>query len=273
MTCNCNKRNPMVATKSKPKPKPKPKSNPKPNIKIVNGQTVNYKKYPFFARLWITSSDGSTGLCGGALIKKGTESIVITAAHCFDDPPAKTQVGFYQPTRCKKKYIYDVTNIQIHPDYDPTAFPPINDIALLTIAGTPPPEVPVLSIPDKILGKKFIIPGTKTKTIGYGTTETGEVACLLQCGCTPIVSRTNPENLWGPEVKSQESFIFAGKVFSEPIVDAGTGDSGGPLLYVYNGVTYLVGLVSFGEFQKLGYPSGYTNVNYLREWITVNAGV
>ena len=97
---------------------------------------------------------------------------------------------------------------------------------------------------------------------------------MLQCGCTPIVSRTNPENLWDAKTKSQKSTIFAGKVFSEPIVDAGTGDSGGPLLYVYNGVTYLVGLVSFGdEFQRIGYPSGYTNINYLREWITINAGV
>jgi secreted trypsin-like serine protease len=205
----------------------------------------------------------------GALIKKGTESIVITAAHCFDEPIAKVQVGFYQPTRCKKKYIYDVTNIQIYPDYDPITN--INVLALLTIAGTPPSEVLVLSIPDKILGKKFIICGTKT--IDYGTTENGEFACLLQCGSTPIVSRTNPEILWESEIKSKKSTIFAGKVFSEPIVDFGTGDSGGPLLYVYNGVTYLVGLVSFGEFQKLGYPSGYTNINYLRDWITVNAGV
>ena len=261
MPCNCNKKKKQSEVKTKKDA----------NIKIVNGQTVDYKKYPFFARLWITSPDGSTGLCGGALIKKGTESIVITAAHCFDETPAKTQVGFYQPTRCKKKYIYDVTKIVIHPDYNTETLD--NDIALLYIAGTPPSEVPVLSIPDKILGKKFIIPGTKTKTIGYGTTETGEPACLLQCGCTPIVSRTNPENLWDAKTKSQKSTIFAGKVFSEPIVDAGTGDSGGPLLYVYNGVTYLVGLVSFGEFQKLGYPSGYTNINYLREWITVNAGV
>jgi len=264
MPCNCNKKKKQAEVKAKKDS----------SIKIVNGVTVDYKKYPFFARLWITSADGSKGLCGGALIKKGTESIVITAAHCFDDPPAKTQVGFYQPTRCKKKYIYDVTKIVIHPNYDPKALAPINDIALLYFAGTPPSEVPVLPIPDKVLGKKFIIPGTKTKTIGYGDTATGNPACLLQCGCTPIVSRTNPENLWDSEIKSQESIIFAGKVFSEPIIVANSGDSGGPLLYVYNGVTYLVGLVSFVFPDiELGYPGGYTNVNYLRDWITENTGV
>jgi len=266
MPCNCNKKKvqPVVKTKKDA------------SLKVFNGQTVNYKKYPFFARLWITYPNGGQAICGGALIKKGTESIVITAAHCFNEPTAKVQAGFYQPTRCKKKYIYDVTKIVINPDYvkSTSDTPPINDIALLYIAGTPPSEVPVLSIPDKILGAKFIIPGTKTKIIGYGDTETGELACLLQCGCTSIVSKTNPENLWTIEYKIPESIIFAGKAFSTPVIDAGSGDSGGPLLYVYNGVTYLVGLVSFGKSTPtLYYPGGFTNINYLRDWITVTAGV
>jgi secreted trypsin-like serine protease len=265
MPCNCNKKKKQAEVKTKKDA----------SLKIVNGDTVNYKKYPFFGRLWITSSDGSPVLCGGALIKKGTESIVITAAHCIE-PKDKIQVGFYQPTRCKKKYLYDVTKVVINPDYisGTSSTVPINDIALLYIAGTPPSEVPVLPIPNKVLGKKFIIPGTKTKTIGYGRTETGERACLLQCGCTPIVSRTNPENLWSAVAKSQESIIFAGKVFSEPIIVANSGDSGSPLLYVYKGVTYLVGLTSFVNPDiELGYPGGYTNVNYLRDWITENTGV
>jgi secreted trypsin-like serine protease len=267
MPCNCNKKKKQAEVKTKNNS----------NIKIVNGNTVNYKKYPFFGRLWITKADGSTALCGGALIKKGTESIVITAAHCVDVSTDKIQVGFYQPTRCKKKYIYDVTKITIYPGWDRNVF--INDIALLYIAGTPPSEVPVLAIPDKILGAKFIIPGTKTKSIGYGEIEQGKKdACLLQCGCVPIVSRTNPENLWSAAVKSQESIIFAGQSFSNPSqnVNICTGDSGGPLLYVYNGVTYLVGLNSFvstNGCSAYGYPGGYTNVNYLREWITINAGV
>ena len=67
-------------------------------------------------------------------------------------------------------------------------------------------------------------------------------------------------------------------IFSNPsqIVNICNGDSGGPLLYVYNGVTYLVGLNSFvstNGCSAYGYPGGYTNVNYLREWITINAGV
>lgn len=269
MPCNCNKQKKQVEVKNNS------------NIKIFNGVTVNYKKYPFFGRLWIEYDDGNIGVCGASLIKKGTESIVISAAHCIDGLErtiVNVQVGFYQPNRITKKYIYDVTKIVIHPDYQPgtIVFSPINDIALLYIAGTPPSEVPVLQIPNKILGKKFIIPRTKTKTIGYGLTQTGELAFLLQCGCTPIVSRNNPENKWAPYDKNKKSIIFAGKNFSEPLITSGPGDSGSPLLYVYNGITYLVGLVSFGtESGKAeeGKPGGYTNVNYFRDWITINAGV
>jgi hypothetical protein len=40
MPCNCNKK----------KVQPVVKNKKDANIKIFNGQTVNYKKYPFFAR-------------------------------------------------------------------------------------------------------------------------------------------------------------------------------------------------------------------------------
>jgi secreted trypsin-like serine protease len=209
------------------------------------------------------------------LIKKGNENIVITAAHCVDfATPSQLQVGFYQPNRTTKKYTFNVTKIQIHPGWNPETYE--NDIALLTISGTPPAEVPVLAIPSKVLGAQFIIPKTKTKVIGYGyTTEGGQAALLLQCGCTPIIAKNDPQVLYTPS-SIKNGMILAGKAFQTPAtnVDACQGDSGGPLLYVYNGTTYLVGLVSWGTGCALyGYPGVYTDVNYYREWITVNAGV
>jgi secreted trypsin-like serine protease len=262
MACSCNKNKKQTPVKSKNNS----------NVRIVNGITVKYQKYPFFGVLWYK---GIPAICGASLIKKGTQSIVITAAHCVDFAVAsELQVGFYQPNRITKKYLYNVTKIQIHPGWNPDTEE--NDIALLTIAGNPPSEVPVLEIPSKVLGAKFIIPGTNTKVIGYGaTSQGGDQSLLLQCGCTPIVSINNPQVLYTPsEIK--KGMILAGKNFGTPAtnVDACQGDSGSPLLYVYNGTTYLVGLVSWGEGCALyGYPSVYTDVNYYREWITVNAGV
>jgi len=262
MPCSCNKNKKQSPVKSKINA----------NIKVVNGITVKYQKYPFFGVLWIDNIPS----CGAALIKKGTESIVITAAHCVDKniTPSKLQVGFYQPNRTTKKYTFNVTNIQIHPGWNPKTDE--NDIALLTIAGTPPSQVPVLAIPNKDLGKKFIIPGTKTKVIGYGlTTDGGQPANLLQCGCTPIISKNNPKIEYNPD-RIKNGMILAGKAFQTPAtnVDACQGDSGGPLLYVYNDKTYLVGLVSWGEGCALyGYPGVYTDVNYYRDWITKNAGI
>lgn len=263
MPCSCNKQKSKNAnTKTSTK---------NGNMKVVNGITVNYQKYPFFGVLWI---DGSPS-CGSALIKKGTQSIVITAAHCVDTVTAsQLQVGFYQPNRTTENYTFNVTNIQIHPGWNPATDE--NDIALLTIAGTPPPVVPVLAIPSKVLGAQFIIPGTKTKVIGYGlTTDGGEPANLLQCGCTPIIAKNNPQVQYNPnEIKA--GMILAGKAFQTPAtnVDSCQGDSGGPLLYVHNGTTYLVGIVSWGNGCALeGYPGVYADVNYYREWIATNAGV
>jgi trypsin len=268
MTCNCNNQQKKPGKKNKNKNKKQKNS----NLKVVNGITVKYEKYPFFGVVWINGNPD----CGSALIKKGAESIVITAAHCVDEnlTPSQLQVGFYQPDRTTKKYIYNVTKIQIHPGFVPETYE--NDIALLTIAGTPPPEVPVLTIPNKDLGKEFIIPKTKTKVIGYGlTSEGGEFANLLQCGCTPIISKNNPKIEYDPD-EIKNGMILAGKAFQTPAtnVDACQGDSGGPLLYVYNDKTYLVGIVSFGRGCALyGYPGVYTDVNYYRDWITTNAGV
>jgi len=263
MPCSCNKNKKQTPVKFKKNA----------NIKVVNGITVNYKKYPFFGVLWI---DGFPG-CGASLIKKGSQNIVITAAHCvYTVIPSQLQVGFYQPNRTTKKYTFNVTNIQIHPGWNPGTYE--NDIALLTISGTPPSVVPVLAIPSKVLGAQFIIPGTKTKVIGYGdTTQGGEQAFLLQCGCTPIISKNDPRVLYKPsEIKN--GMILAGKSFQTPAtnVDACQGDSGGPLLYVYNGTTYLIGLVSWGigiGCALYGYPTVFTDINYFREWITINAGV
>jgi len=243
------------------------------NIKVVNGITVNYQKYPFFGVLWKNGIPS----CGAALIKKGDQSIVITAAHCVDDIiVSQLQVGFYQPNRTTKNYIFNVTNIQIHPGFTRIGDSYENDIALLTISGTPPSVVPVLAIPSKVLGAQFIIPGTKTKVIGYGvTTQGGEPANLLQCGCTPIIAKNNPQVLYNPS-QIKDGMILAGKAFQTPAtnVDACQGDSGGPLLYVYNGTTYLVGIVSWGIGCALqGYPGVYASVNYYREWIAINAGV
>ena len=263
--CNCNRKNVEVKRNTKMN---------KPSLKVVNGNTVNYKKYPFFGVLW----ENNEVVCGSSLIKKGSESIVITAAHCVSTSIAsQLQVGFYQPNRITKKYIFNVTKIQIHPDYSESEDGSYtNDIALLTISGTPPSEVPILAIPNKVLGKKFIIPGTKTKVIGYGDTKDGgRPSFLLQCGCTPIVSKNNPQVKYNPSQITND-MVLAGQSFQTPAtnVDACQGDSGGPLLYVYNGITYLVGLVSWGNGCALyGYPTVYTNVNNYLEWIAKNAGI
>ena len=258
--CNCNKQ-------------PIAKNIPQTNLKVINGVQVDYKKYPYFGVLWINGFPG----CGAALIRRRTRNIVITAAHCvYQRRASRLQVGFYQPSRTTKKYIYNVRKVIIHPNYNENTYE--NDIALLYITATPPAVVVPLRIPSKSVGLTFTVPGTKTKVIGYGSTDPDYYvpSDKLLLGDVPIISKNSSENNKYDPNEITNGMILASKFFSNPSqnVDSCSGDSGGPLLYIYNGVTYLVGLVSWGYGCAVsGYPGVYTDVNYYREWITNNAGV
>jgi trypsin len=243
------------------------------SIKIINGIEVDYKKYPCFGVLWINGSPG----CGASLIRRRTRNIVITAAHCvYQQKLSNLKVGFYQPNRTTKKYIYNVRKVIIHPNYNNNTNE--NDIALLYISATPPTVVIPLRIPSKSLGLTFTTPGTNTKVIGYGATNTNNYSQSekLLLGDVPIISKESSENNKYFSNQIKNGMILAAKFFpnSNENIDSCYGDSGGPLLYVYNGVTYLVGLVSWGIGCAIsGYPGVYTDVNYYRDWITRNADV
>jgi len=249
--------------------------NRQPIVKVINGVQVDYKKYPYFGVIWI---DGYPG-CGASLIRRRKQNIVITAAHCvYQRKAAELKVGFYQPSRTTKKYIYNVRRVIIHPNYNDNDNAYKNDIALLYITATPPSFIVPLRIPSKSDGLTFTVPGTKTKVIGYGSTDPNYYvpSNKLLLGDVPIISKSSSENNQYDPSQITDGMILASKFFSDPSqnVDSCSGDSGGPLLYVYNGIAYLVGLVSWGYGCAVsGYPGVYTDVNYYREWITKNAGV
>lgn len=242
-------------------------------IKVINGIEVDYKKYPYFGVLWINGSPS----CGASLIRRRTRNIVITAAHCvYQKRASSLKVGFYQPNRTTKKYTYNVRKVIIHPKYNDNTYE--NDIALLFISATPPAVVIPLRIPSKTLGITFTAAGTNTKVIGYGSTNPNFFAPSrkLLLGDVPIISKDSSENnKYFPE-QIKDGMILASKFFpdSNENIDSCSGDSGGPLFYNFNGITYLVGLVSWGYGCAIsGYPGVYTDVNYYRDWITKNAGV
>jgi len=70
-----------------------------------------------------------------------------------------------------------------------------------------------------------------------------------------------------------EDMFLAVNRISGQIVDACTGDSGGPCLKSIGGEWVLVGIVSWGHgCGRDGFPGVYTNVRYFEEWIRERCG-
>jgi len=90
-----------------------------------------------------------------------------------------------------------------------------------------------------------------------------------------ISKKLSKYNLYPNEAEEYQlkpDMLIAGKynVYTNPYdnVDGCAGDSGGPLLYKFNGKYQLLGLSSWGFGCALtGYPGVYTYVSYFRNWI------
>lgn len=148
------------------------------------------------------------------MIRRRTRNIVITAAHCvYQKKCSSLKVGFYQPNRTTKKYIYNVRKVIIHPNYNNNTNE--NDIALLYISATPPAVVIPLRIPSKSLGLTFTTPGTNTKVIGYGATNTNNYSQSekLLLGDVPIISKESSENNKYFPNQIKNGMILAAKFF------------------------------------------------------------
>lgn len=99
---------------------------------------------------------------------------------------------------------------------------------------------------------------------------------IMRKGCINMISKKlSKYNLYPNEAEEYQlkpDMLVAGKfnVYTNPYdnVDGCAGDSGGPLLYKFNGRYQLLGLSSWGFGCGLtGYPGVYTYVSYYRNWI------
>ncbi|KAJ2953213.1 hypothetical protein O0L34_g790 [Tuta absoluta] len=255
--------------------------------RIIGGLDAALGQFPWIARLGYISEDNETDwMCGGALI---TDRHVVTAAHCVHIGPNEpyqlsfVRLGEYDTRTdpdCRVKVCAPpVQDREIHAHLirNHVSFnkPPFhNDIAIIQL--DKPVELNNYVVPICLPRKDQLDSlqiGDMVTVAGWGKTNmsTEHRAEVLQYVALPIVTPSVCEFI-GRGFKMTEAEICAGAVHNK---DACGGDSGGPLMKVYDTPegpkSYLIGAVSFGPtICGIKKPGVYSSVQFFLKWILDN---
>ncbi|XP_018568809.1 serine protease 7-like [Anoplophora glabripennis] len=256
--------------------------------KIRNGKDANLNEFPWMALLSYKTSSGPQFQCGGAIVN---DRYILTAAHCITNlmsPLLGVRVGEHKISSkvdcevqddgnevCSPLPVQDlaIEEVIVHPGYDKEVIS--NDIGLLRVSkmNSDAENVRPVCLP--------ITEDTRNARIsycvvtGWGFTDTGRNADVLQKVDLPIMNLTSCSEVYKSEKKVKLSYkqICAGGKNKK---DSCPGDSGGPMQVAaaVNGEPRYVqqGIVSFGHrfCGTEGYPGVYTRVAYYMDWILDN---
>ncbi|XP_018602208.1 hepatocyte growth factor activator isoform X1 [Scleropages formosus] len=237
-----------------------------PRPRILGGHATLPGAHPWMAAIYFGES-----FCAGTLI---ASCWVVSAAHCFSGNPLVSQVrvvlgqhyfndtGPNAKSHRIEKYIF--------PDRYSVFNPTVHDIVLIKLkkengrCAKITPFVRPICLP----GEDITFPDYYCCDItgwGHMYEKAKTYAAQLMQGVVYIVpfeQCTRPD-VYGAEVTS--SMLCAG---SHRCVDACQGDSGGPLACTKNGVSFLYGIISWGDGCGRSHKPGvYTRVSNYVKWI------
>ncbi|XP_020567298.1 hepatocyte growth factor activator isoform X2 [Oryzias latipes] len=239
-----------------------------PRGRILGGSSALPGSHPWMAAIYIGKSD----FCGGSLI---SSCWIVSAAHCFLSNPLKSQLRvvlgqhFFNNTKFLSNHsrIFEVEDL-ILPKHFSVFNPTLHDIVLIKLKKQDgrcvrkSPFIRPICLPEKNMqfpdGYCCTISGwgyTQEKARDYSPLQEANVRLIPHETCK------KPE-VYGNHVTSD--MICAGL----DCVDACQGDSGGPLACAKGDVSFLYGIISWGEgCGRVGKPGVYTKVvNYI-DWI------
>ena len=265
--------------------------------RIVNGIPISANKYPWIVSLrrahYINGSFYFTGHgCGGSLIQT-SPPIIMSAAHCFDGliesddgsihseygrtyilcdvnrthpHPHEVSGDIYQT-----HYISKYRMIHMHPKWNTTKFWAGYDIALLInprwknwTLDYGNDSLPL--IPKQLDSRKpCCAVDEELLVIGYGANVTnGTGSYSLEIGTVCYVDQRDCEKEYGREYSDESNHLFCA---NGNLTNVCNGDSGGPIVRNVDGISEIVGIVSFGRNCADGASAVGVRVAHFHDWM------
>ena len=246
---------------------------PPPALAVTYGNPVEnpLEKAPYVVSVWASKSGDTRDaefICSGTLI---SSSVILTAAHCLDSKNLKFFVKIKTPTLMQEAPFYAATSWTGF-RYDPgtKVKPPEGDIGLLKIK-TNITGIKFPSLANSEISKRIT---TKTPLIlmGWGDDQNRKPADTLRFSKLSLQDQKSQTDWRGNF--NIKTMISAGKYIKDEKKWSGScnGDSGGPLLADFGGLTYVVGVTSWGHKQcRTEIPSVFSRVSYYEK--DIRAGI
>jgi len=231
--------------------------------RIVGGDYVNDKgKYPFMASLWYLDGEEFRFKSGATYIGG---RFFLTAAHCLKNRALERVLVRLGDTNLRRlPFTFRVVKAHVHPNFNHKNLK--NDIAIIEV------DKDVLVTPVRIpcyhLRESLYNYGSSVKVLGYGKDcETSSQNHLNDLKEVDLKIVPLEESKYHRSLVTGDMFLAINNVGGK-MVDACTGDSGGPCLKLIMGNWVLVGIVSWGSgCGKKGLPGVYTRVFSYNGWI------
>ncbi|XP_017101524.2 brachyurin [Drosophila bipectinata] len=238
------------------------------STRIAGGNLAARGMFPHQVGLVIQLSAGVLIKCGGSLI---TSQFVVTAAHCLiDGIGAKIYLGatrFADPEDAAEELVVTHRDFIIHPEY--LGFGGYNDLALIRLPRrvTLSERVKTIEMAGDFMHQSFL-EGQLVTLSGWGSlgdsgkNDTRDLYYLD----VEVIDQERCMCYFLPGLVSQKRHLCTDGSRGR---GACNGDSGGPVVVLFQNTSYLVGVTSFGSAGgcELGAPTVYARITAYLPWI------
>jgi secreted trypsin-like serine protease len=216
--------------------------------RIVNGEEAKPNSWP-----WMVYLEGKNR-CGGSILDKDT---ILTAAHCVEmiSNPSnlKIIVGLHNKSEVPLNSIYSASKIFIHPQYNNAIFR--YDVAIIKLKKSLIFSDHVSSVCLPSADSHEFVYGKDVVTTGWGITETGKSATLLQQAKLKVANETFfafiRSKVSSYFVPTEQYAVIEDDPQNNPDTNVCIGDSGGPLVYFDGRKWTIYGITSYGKVDDL----------------------